>query len=121
MAEHTEIEEAEHLVEEPPPEEPPAPSRQVAKRRRLSSPPAQRAPPQRAIGMRPQASSSSTLAHLDERIPVKKSTLKNAVDALRRAHTAVKHSQRLCTAAAQGFSDEADILGESKAALEALL
>ena len=43
-----------------------------------------------------------------------------AVDALGRAITATKQSQRLCTVAAEAFSNEGEVLREVKGMFEAM-
>ena len=41
-------------------------------------------------------------------------TVRLACDGLGRAHTAARHAQRLCTAAASAFSTEAEVINEAK-------
>ena len=51
-------------------------------------------------------------------VVVKRSALKNAVDSQKRCQQALKQAKRICTASAQAFNYEADVLGQCKAALE---
>ena len=53
-------------------------------------------------------------------VVVKRSALKNAVDILKRCHLALKQAQRIFTAGAQAFNDEADAIGQREAALETM-
>ena len=56
-----------------------------------------------------------------EKVLVAPSALKNTVDSLKRCHLALKQAQRIFTAGAQALTDEADVIGQCKAALELLL
>ena len=55
-----------------------------------------------------------------DHVVVKRSALKNAVGSLKRCHLALKQAQRIFTAGAQAFNDEADVIGQCKAALESM-
>jgi len=48
-------------------------------------------------------------------------TARLAIDALERASVAVRHAQRLCTAAASAFSTEAVVIDEAKTIMKSLL
>lgn len=66
----------------------------------------------------PRASSSTTVAKLagsrSDILMVNAETVRLACDGLERAHTAARHAQRLCTAAASAFSTEAEVINEAK-------
>ena len=53
-------------------------------------------------------------------VAVKRSQLNAAVDGLRRAQKALRNAARVATAAAESFAQEAEVLSETKASLEAL-
>ena len=96
------------------------PPRTPPKARPASSPVTPPRATQPLMDLAPLAVETPEFAEFNDpdHVVVKRSALKNAVDSQKRCQQALKQAQRICTASAQAFNYEADVLGECKAALD---